>query len=148
MVAEHLRVAVGGTLLLVAVDLTDGGVDVDGQRPCARAGTYGPGPGQHCLAQGVELANVAEGEGTQERAERGGGHHPVPEDPPGRTGAQDVGVVDAVGSGHHGVDESEHLADRQCVTRSVTEVDQLVGCLLYTSPSPRDRTRSRMPSSA
>ena len=24
----------------------------------------------------------------------------------------------------------------------------LLGCLLYTSPSPRDRTRSRMPSSA
>ena len=24
----------------------------------------------------------------------------------------------------------------------------IVGCLLYTSPSPRDRTRSRMPSSA
>ena len=27
-------------------------------------------------------------------------------------------------------------------------LDLLVGCLLYTSPSPRDRTRSRMPSSA
>ena len=26
--------------------------------------------------------------------------------------------------------------------------NQLSGCLLYTSPSPRDRTRSRMPSSA
>ena len=26
--------------------------------------------------------------------------------------------------------------------------DSLVDCLLYTSPSPRDRTRSRMPSSA
>ena len=25
---------------------------------------------------------------------------------------------------------------------------RLTGCLLYTSPSPRDRTRSRMPSSA
>ena len=25
---------------------------------------------------------------------------------------------------------------------------QAVTCLLYTSPSPRDRTRSRMPSSA
>ena len=25
---------------------------------------------------------------------------------------------------------------------------QMEGCLLYTSPSPRDRTRSRMPSSA
>ena len=27
-------------------------------------------------------------------------------------------------------------------------IDTLGGCLLYTSPSPRDRTRSRMPSSA
>ena len=27
-------------------------------------------------------------------------------------------------------------------------VGQLYNCLLYTSPSPRDRTRSRMPSSA
>ena len=27
-------------------------------------------------------------------------------------------------------------------------VDELRNCLLYTSPSPRDRTRSRMPSSA
>ena len=28
------------------------------------------------------------------------------------------------------------------------EVGQILTCLLYTSPSPRDRTRSRMPSSA
>ena len=28
------------------------------------------------------------------------------------------------------------------------DVDWIDGCLLYTSPSPRDRTRSRMPSSA
>ena len=28
------------------------------------------------------------------------------------------------------------------------EVEALKACLLYTSPSPRDRTRSRMPSSA
>ena len=27
-------------------------------------------------------------------------------------------------------------------------IAQNIGCLLYTSPSPRDRTRSRMPSSA
>ena len=27
-------------------------------------------------------------------------------------------------------------------------VEQILDCLLYTSPSPRDRTRSRMPSSA
>ena len=30
----------------------------------------------------------------------------------------------------------------------VLELVHHVGCLLYTSPSPRDRTRSRMPSSA
>ena len=31
---------------------------------------------------------------------------------------------------------------------NVVDPDELVSCLLYTSPSPRDRTRSRMPSSA
>ena len=31
--------------------------------------------------------------------------------------------------------------------RNITDVDDKI-CLLYTSPSPRDRTRSRMPSSA
>ena len=30
----------------------------------------------------------------------------------------------------------------------ITTSNQLSTCLLYTSPSPRDRTRSRMPSSA
>ena len=29
-----------------------------------------------------------------------------------------------------------------------TSIYERNGCLLYTSPSPRDRTRSRMPSSA
>jgi uncharacterized protein (DUF849 family) len=32
--------------------------------------------------------------------------------------------------------------------RSIATIDQTRDCLLYTSPSPRDRTRSRMPSSA
>ena len=38
----------------------------------------------------------------------------------------------------------------RCVWESDNDVcdDQFVTCLLYTSPSPRDRTRSRMPSSA
>ena len=31
---------------------------------------------------------------------------------------------------------------------SVLTTERYLGCLLYTSPSPRDRTRSRMPSSA
>ena len=32
--------------------------------------------------------------------------------------------------------------------RDQSKVPLINGCLLYTSPSPRDRTRSRMPSSA
>ena len=34
------------------------------------------------------------------------------------------------------------------IRESVMEFDDKTNCLLYTSPSPRDRTRSRMPSSA
>ena len=39
----------------------------------------------------------------------------------------------------------EHAVESREVQRLQAEID---GCLLYTSPSPRDRTRSRMPSSA
>ena len=31
---------------------------------------------------------------------------------------------------------------------SASKLGEILNCLLYTSPSPRDRTRSRMPSSA
>ena len=34
------------------------------------------------------------------------------------------------------------------IARSATEINQNMDCLLYTSPSPRDATLSRMPSSA
>ena len=34
------------------------------------------------------------------------------------------------------------------MNQPTTEEGHLYICLLYTSPSPRDRTRSRMPSSA
>ena len=36
----------------------------------------------------------------------------------------------------------------QTIMRDENAVVLDIGCLLYTSPSPRDRTRSRMPSSA
>ena len=44
-------------------------------------------------------------------------------------------------------DTSVGLADRD-VWRHRLDDEQVHACLLYTSPSPRDRTRSRMPSSA
>ena len=39
-------------------------------------------------------------------------------------------------------------ADNAAYVYTGVEAQYKIGCLLYTSPSPRDRTRSRMPSSA
>ena len=46
--------------------------------------------------------------------------------------------------------EKDHLKEQSDEDRADIEnrIIELRGCLLYTSPSPRDRTRSRMPSSA
>ena len=44
----------------------------------------------------------------------------------------------------------ERMAEEaDALRRGLADGDRVPrGCLLYTSPSPRDRTRSRMPSSA
>ena len=51
--------------------------------------------------------------------------------------------------------EASMVSERDSLQGEVIELSAMVGdlegqlgCLLYTSPSPRDRTRSRMPSSA
>ena len=41
-----------------------------------------------------------------------------------------------------------YLSKKIAVGSSDSPFRKAIGCLLYTSPSPRDRTRSRMPSSA
>ena len=65
--------------------------------------------------------------------------------------AEDLYRSDLRGYGRHGAAIHDALAD------AFTELEHGAGtilfpsglaCLLYTSPSPRDRTRSRMPSSA
>ena len=42
----------------------------------------------------------------------------------------------------------DSILKHQVDGRIHAEINQLKGCLLYTSPSPRDRQKSRMPSSA
>ena len=61
-------------------------------------------------------------------------------------GYESVGRIVAAGPGSpHCVGERVFVPGARCYG----EVRGLFGgCLLYTSPSPRDRTRSRMPSSA
>ena len=44
--------------------------------------------------------------------------------------------------------QNERLLVIQGSLSDPARVEQVIACLLYTSPSPRDRTRSRMPSSA
>ena len=64
----------------------------------------------------------------------------------GITGEVEVNPLQAV------VDSLEaQIDDLRNTPPTVVEVEKIVEkivCLLYTSPSPRDRTRSRMPSSA
>ena len=55
-----------------------------------------------------------------------------------------VGTWGASGKKAQGV----HARKDSCLATSDFMMDHACGCLLYTSPSPRDRTRSRMPSSA
>ena len=43
---------------------------------------------------------------------------------------------------------SRKEASQRCLACHGEDIAQRHSCLLYTSPSPRDRTRSRMPSSA
>ena len=48
--------------------------------------------------------------------------------------------------------KEDHTQAEEALENSQNKRDEILqrigGCLLYTSPSPRDRTRSRMPSSA
>ena len=55
------------------------------------------------------------------------------------------GMLHAVGQGAIGV---EIRSDDETARQLLAKVGCEWTCLLYTSPSPRDRTRSRMPSSA
>ena len=64
-------------------------------------------------------------------------------------GLQNVGLAYAIDPGLKAI-HAEPIALQQARKRSlqVFNTHPYWTCLLYTSPSPRDRTRSRMPSSA
>ena len=52
------------------------------------------------------------------------------------------------GAGNIGFLAFDEVFGSQDETRRVEILEAFHTCLLYTSPSPRDRTRTRMPSSA
>ena len=54
---------------------------------------------------------------------------------------QRVHILEAMSEGR------AHITAQELFEK-LNKIHPEIGCLLYTSPSPRDRTRSRMPSSA
>jgi site-specific DNA recombinase len=85
----------------------------------------GSRPTKEAVSSNDRLRSI--GEGAQERAERGRGHHVVSQHALRRSRTQHVAVVDALGSGRHGVHQRRHLAARERVSGTVAEVDQLIG---------------------
>jgi len=87
------------------------------QRPC---------PPQDLADDGLELADVAEGEGPQERAQRRGRHHPERQHRLGAAAAQHVGVIDVGAPGHDGVHQAQHLAARPRAAHPARQADRPV----------------------
>ncbi len=135
VISVDARVPVGGALLLIPVDLADEAVQIDHQRPIARTRASPPRPPERDIQDAVELTDVPEGERAQERPERRGCHHPVPEDQTGRTGPQHVHLIDAVRPGDHPVHQRHDLAARQRRARSArVKPHRLVHRLLDPEP--------------
>ena len=62
----------------------------------------------------------------------------------------DFVIVNGENAAKEGVGITEKISNDffNCGVDVITTGNHVWDCLLYTSPSPRDRTRSRMPSSA
>ena len=132
VVAEHLGVVVAGSFFGLAAHLADGGVEVDDELLGPWPRPEGPGSAQRLSQHPVELTDVAEGEGPQERAERRRRHHPVTENRLGGPRTQDVGVIDVGPARRHGVHEGQNLAARQSPADPARQVDHLVDQPLET----------------
>jgi hypothetical protein len=118
----------------MAVDLAHPGIHIHRQGPAAGPGTSRPCPAQDLLGGLVELADMTEGEGAQERPQRAGRHHLVAQHLGGGHRAQHVGVVDAVTAGHQRVHQGQDLASRPVRAGPLAQIDQLVDHRLDLQP--------------
>ena len=130
VIATDLRVTEGRALLLSACHLADRRVDVDHEAIVAWSRPHRPGTPQHLGRHGLELADVAEGEGPEEGPERRGRHHLVTEHRRAGAGAQHVCVVDMARTRHDRVHEREDLSSGERAAESSGETDRVVYQLL------------------
>ena len=113
-------------LLGQTVGLADGGVQVDGQRPVAGSGTGGPGPCQQLPAHPVQLTDMAPPEAAQERPQGGWRLDPTVENTGRPTGAQRIGVVDAIAASQGRGHQRQQLVSRVRPPRRIPEVEVTV----------------------
>ena len=61
---------------------------------------------------------------------------------------KDSCIISAGRTSYNGRPHAEFNAIKESKKKDISNCDLYVTCLLYTSPSPRDKRQSRMPSSA
>ena len=92
----------------------------------------------------LKLSTLAETRGiSPDKYTVGLGQHVMAVPPPG----EDI-VTMAANAAQQALQDVDKNAIDLLLFATESGIDQSKACLLYTSPSPRDRTRSRMPSSA
>ena len=117
---------VEGALLLEAIRLADGRVEIDRERLGSGSGTGRPGPREELPADPVELADVAPAEAPQERPQRRGGLDREAQHPLRAAGPQGICIVDAVTAGEGREDEGQELVADMRPARLVAEVEMPV----------------------
>ncbi len=135
VITELAGVAVAGAALVVAVNFADEAVDIHDQPPAAGAGTELPRAAQRQAEDAVELADMPEREGPQERPERRRRHRAMTKDRLGVAGPQDVTVIDAVRTQQHRVHQRQHLAPRPRRARPTAKPDGRVDQRLKAQPA-------------
>ena len=127
VIAPLTGVAVmAGPLLGQSVGLADGGIEVDSQGCVAGSGPSRPGPGQQLAAHAVELTDVAPAKTAQEGAQGGWRLDYAAENTDRPTGAQRIGIVDAVAASQRGGDQRQHLVPRVRPARRAAKVKVMV----------------------
>ena len=100
---------------------------VNGASPGSRPS--GPGTGQQLAAHPVQLADVAPAEAAQESAQCGWRLYRTVENTGRSSGAQRIGVVDAVAARQRRGDQGHHLVSRVRPPRRIPQVEVMVNQL-------------------
>ena len=112
-----------GSLLVQAISLADGGINIDDQGSVAGSGPSRPGPGQQFPAHPVQLPYVPPAEAAQEGAQGGRGLDLAAQHASGAAGTQRVSIVDAVAAGQGGGHQGHQLVAGVGPAGGVTQVE-------------------------